>query len=70
MPGDNQPAYSQWAIAAQASSTLIGPVVIGLVLDSQLGWTPWATVTGILIGFVGCITLLIQASNRGDKPGG
>ncbi len=58
MAGGGEPPFSQWAIAAQASSSLIGPVIIGLVLDSQLGWTPWATLSGVVVGFVGCISLV------------
>ena len=68
MSGGEEPPFSQWAVAAQASSSLLGPVGLGLLLDTQFGWSPWATVTGVIVGFVGCLTLLIRMAKRGDKP--
>lgn len=64
MNGDEQPQMKGWAIASQISSSLIGPVILGVVLDSELGWTPWATLSGIALGLVGCMFLLIRLSNR------
>ena len=67
MNGDDQPPNQGWAIASQVSSSLIGPVILGVVLDSQLGWTPWATIIGIVLGLAGCMTLLIRLANRRER---
>ena len=58
-PGDDG-ASSLLGIGAQASSALVGPVVLGIILDWQLGWTPYATLSGIGLGMFGMMSLLIR----------
>jgi hypothetical protein len=64
--GDGPPAQ-QWAVAAQASSALVGPVVLGVLLDWQLGWTPVGTLSGIGVGLVLLMTLLIRMVKRSGE---
>ena len=64
MDGGDRPPMQQWALASQAGSALVGPVVLGVVLDTQLGWTPWATLSGIGVGLVGSLAILLRMTNR------
>lgn len=66
MNGGDSPPGQQWAMAGQAGTSLVGPVVLGVVLDSQLGWTPWGTLTGIGLGLVGCMAVLIRMKKRSE----
>lgn len=67
MNGDDRPSMQGWAIASQISSALVGPVVLGVLLDYQLGWTPWATLVGIGLGLFGCMFVLIRMKNRSER---
>jgi F0F1-type ATP synthase assembly protein I len=67
MDGENRPQpLGRWAMAATAGSTLVGCSVAGIVLDLQLGWTPWATLIGLILGAVSCMSILIRAANRAN----
>ena len=35
---------------AQVGLEMVAPIVLGLFLDSRLGWTPWGVVAGAVIG--------------------
>jgi hypothetical protein len=61
------PPARQWAIAAQASSALLGPVLLGILVDWQLGWAPYGTLAGVGLGFVMLMTLLIGVVRRGGE---
>ncbi len=63
--GDQRPTQ-QWGIASSAGSSLVGPVILGVLLDTQLGWTPWATLTGIFVGLLGCVAILIRMTKRSE----
>ena len=43
-----------------ASGTLTGPIIVGALLDWQLGWTPWGILGGLTFGFIGCMAYLLQ----------
>lgn len=64
MPGGDQPSPPPWTNAMQAGSALIGPVVLGIVLDLQFDWMPWATLAGIGLGLLVSVTILLQAAKR------
>ncbi len=64
MSGGEKPPTPPWVYAAQAGSTLVAPVVLGIILDWQLGWMPWATLAGIGVGLLGSIAILLQAAKR------
>jgi F0F1-type ATP synthase assembly protein I len=52
---------------AQAGLEMVAPLVIGAFLDYKLGWAPWATVIGAIIGFVGGTMHLIIMAQRMDR---
>ena len=64
MNGGDGPSMKGWAFASQISSSLVGPVVLGVLLDSEFGWAPWATLAGIGLGLFGCMFFLIRMKNR------
>ena len=37
----------------QVSMELVAPVILGLVLDHYLGWSPWGVVGGAVLGLCG-----------------
>ena len=49
---------------AQAGLEMVAPLLLGLGVDYYFGWLPWATVTGIVVGFVGGFIHLIMMINR------
>lgn len=53
---------------AQVGMEMVAPLVVGLILDHQLGWTPWATVSGAMFGLVGGLVHLIAILNRPQNP--
>jgi len=69
MPGDDQVPLSGWAVASVVSSSLIGPVIAGVLIDSATGSKPWGTVVGVLLGLVGCLAMLIRMQNRNQGGG-
>ncbi len=48
----------------QAGMEMVAPIVLGLILDHYLGWTPWLTVIGAVIGFVGGLAHMVVIVNR------
>jgi hypothetical protein len=45
---------------AQVGTEMVGPLLVGLLLDWLLGWLPWATVVGAVLGFVGGMMHMIS----------
>jgi F0F1-type ATP synthase assembly protein I len=50
----------------QVGLEMVVPIAIGVGLDQYLGWTPWGTVVGAVIGLVGGLAHLVQVLNK-DK---
>ena len=48
------------AIGLEIPSTILGGVVLGYLADSQLGTTPWLTVSCSVLGFIGAVFRLLQ----------
>lgn len=68
----NPAEFRRSAVMMQVGTDLIGPAVVGIVLDWLLGWTPWATVVGISLGFLLCLMhlwKLLNRINQGPTPG-
>ena len=55
-----------WAVAMSASTTLTGPVLLGLVIDYFAGTLPWCTVGGV---FVGMAALFVQLARLSQPKG-
>ncbi len=64
MEGEKRPPLPQWGMAASAGSTLVGCVIGGIFLDMEFGWSPWATLAGIGLGLISCISILMLAAKR------
>ncbi len=60
---------------AQVGFEMIAPMLFGVLLDYWFSWTPWATVTGLVLGFVGGMIHLVvmvqkhDAEERQKPPG-
>ena len=48
------------AVGFQLAGSVIGGLMLGSWLDKKLGWTPWLTLTGLLIGAIGGFYNLIR----------
>jgi F0F1-type ATP synthase assembly protein I len=51
---------------AQVGLEMVFPMGIGIALDYAFGWTPWATIIGLILGFVGGMFHLVMLVNRHD----
>jgi F0F1-type ATP synthase assembly protein I len=51
----------------QVGLEMVVPLILGLVLDSTLGWTPWATVCGAALGFIAGLGHLIWLLNSHNQ---
>jgi F0F1-type ATP synthase assembly protein I len=56
------------AIAYSASTTLTGPVLLGLLIDWIAGTMPWFAVGGVLVGMAGLFVLLIRFAQPKEPP--
>jgi F0F1-type ATP synthase assembly protein I len=59
-PKDMGRAYAM----AQVGIEMVVPIGLGLALDYWLGWKPWATVAGAVIGFVGGLVHLVSMLHK------
>ena len=64
-PQDSRELGYYFALA-QAGLEMVAPIVIGVVLDHYLDWSPWGVVCGAIVGFVGGLLHLIVMVNRHD----
>jgi F0F1-type ATP synthase assembly protein I len=61
MANTPDPQDRRWAaMAYSASTTLTGPVLLGLLIDWLAGTMPWFLIAGVLVGMVGLFVLLIR----------
>lgn len=55
---------------AQVGTEMVVPAVLGLILDLNLGWTPWGLVVGVVLGLVGgfyhMLAILKQLKQRDE----
>jgi F0F1-type ATP synthase assembly protein I len=56
---------------AQVGVEMVAPVVLGLLLDHYLGWTPWGVIGGAMLGLIGGVVHLVvlQAPPKGPRRG-
>ena len=58
------------ATATLATEAVITPAIaagIGVWLDYRYGWSPWATIGGLAVGFAGGATFLRELIRRGSR---
>ena len=60
---------------SQIGLEMVVPIVLGFALDSYLGWLPWATVVGAVLGLILGLAHLVQltkkdasANEKTEKP--
>ncbi len=51
---------------SQIGLEMVVPIVVGLVVDHYLGWTPWASVAGAVLGMCGGLVHLVHLLNKMD----
>jgi F0F1-type ATP synthase assembly protein I len=74
-PPDSREMGYYFALA-QIGLEMVAPMLVGLGLDYFFGWTPWATVIGLGLGFLGGMVHLVMmvqrhdAEERRQPPGG
>jgi F0F1-type ATP synthase assembly protein I len=52
---------------SQVGMEMVAPIGLGMALDYWLGWLPWATITGAVVGLVGGIAHLVQLTSKKDS---
>ncbi len=75
MPGEDQERrhLGIYITISQVGIEMVAPALIGLWIDNKLAWLPWATVTGVVLGFVLGIThlvILMKQSDESEPPKG
>jgi F0F1-type ATP synthase assembly protein I len=63
----NPKELGRYFAMGQVGLEMVAPIVVGLLLDRYLGWTPWGVVAGAVLGLVGGLAHLIHLSNQEDK---
>lgn len=56
---------------SQIGLEMVAPIVVGLLLDRYLGWTPWALIAGAVLGLcMGFVHLvhLLNTQDAQDRP--
>jgi len=53
---------------AQVGMEMVVPIGLGWWLDDKLGWSPWLTVIGVILGLVVGFSHLVMLLNRQDEP--
>jgi F0F1-type ATP synthase assembly protein I len=56
----------RYVALSQIGLEMVVPIVVGLVLDHYLGWTPWALIVGAILGLVGGFAHLVHLLNKLD----
>jgi F0F1-type ATP synthase assembly protein I len=44
---------------AQTGLEMVAPIVVGILLDSYLGWQPWGVAVGAVVGLAGGLWHLV-----------
>ena len=58
---------AQYLALSQVGLEMVAPIVLGLVLDHYLGWSPWGVLVGAVIGLVGGIAHLVQLTSKRNQ---
>jgi F0F1-type ATP synthase assembly protein I len=53
---------------SQVGFEMVGPIILGLMLDYYLGWRPWGMVAGALLGLCGGLAHLVHLLGKEDAP--
>jgi F0F1-type ATP synthase assembly protein I len=57
----------RYVALGQIGLEMVVPIVAGLLIDSYLGWQPWALIAGAVLGLVGGLVHLVHLLNKMDS---
>jgi F0F1-type ATP synthase assembly protein I len=60
--------FSRYATYSQIGLEMVGPIILGLIVDHYAGTRPWGVVIGAFLGFFGGIFHLVQLLNKQNRP--
>ena len=52
---------------AQVGLEMVAPLFLGLVIDYYVDSSPWFTIAGVVLGFVGGVTHIVVLTNQHDR---
>jgi hypothetical protein len=66
LPGSSsdQREMSRLLALSQVGFEMVAPIGVGLALDFWLGWLPWATLAGAVLGLTWSLFHLVRMMNR------
>ncbi len=64
--GDSK-EFSRYVAMSQVGLEMVAPIILGLVLDSYLGWAPWGLVGGAAFGLFGGLAHLVHLLGKEDS---
>jgi ATP synthase protein I len=56
--------FGHYFALSQAGLEMVAPLLIGVWLDYQFGWSPWGAIVGMALGFIGGTAHLIVMAKR------
>ena len=54
---------AQYLALSQVGLEMVAPIILGLVLDYYLNWSPWGVLVGAVLGLIGGIAHLVQLTS-------
>lgn len=58
------------ALISTAVGQMVVPILIGVWLDNQYGWSPWGLAVGAVVGVGGTFALLTVIARKQNRSGG
>jgi ATP synthase protein I len=65
-PNRDSREFGRILALSQCGIEMVVPLAVGAWIDYVMGWSPWAAVTGAVLGFAGGLTHLIWMANKFD----
>ncbi|HTU92046.1 MAG TPA: AtpZ/AtpI family protein [Gemmataceae bacterium] len=65
LPDRNE--MGRYAALGQVGMEMVAPIVVGLVVDRYLGWSPWGVIAGAVLGPIGGFVHLVHLLNKMDS---
>jgi F0F1-type ATP synthase assembly protein I len=62
----NRKELGRYFAIGQVGLEMVVPIVVGLILDDRLGWTPWGVVGGAVLGLGGGLVHLVHLSGKAE----
>jgi hypothetical protein len=69
LPGSpsDQREFSRLMALSQVGLEMVAPIGVGLGLDLWLGWLPWATLVGVVLGLTFSLMHLFNMVKRANE---